>query len=49
MSRTIIGAGTDDNTKRLHERNKEVILKNCAPFTDCTSEINNTQIDRAKI
>ena len=49
MSRTIIGAGTDDNTKRLHERNKEVILENCAQFTDCISEINNTQIDRAKV
>ena len=27
---------------------KEVIFKNCAPFTDCISEINNTQIDNAK-
>ena len=24
---------------------KEVVLKNCASFTDCISEINNTQID----
>ena len=28
--------------------NKEVVLKNCAPFTNCISEINNTQIDNAK-
>ena len=28
--------------------NKKVIFKNCAPFTNCTSEINNTQIDNAK-
>ena len=28
--------------------NKKVIFKNCAPFTDCISEINNTQIDYAK-
>ena len=28
--------------------NKKVILKNCAPFTDCISKINNTQIDYAK-
>ena len=28
--------------------NKKVILKNCAPFTNCISEINNTQIDNAK-
>ena len=28
--------------------NKKVILKNCAPFTNCISEINNMQIDNAK-
>ena len=28
--------------------NKKVILKNCAPFTNCISEINNTHIDNAK-
>ena len=28
--------------------NKKVISKNCAPFTDCISEINNMQIDNAK-
>ena len=28
--------------------NKGVIFKNCAPFTNCISEINNTQIDNAK-
>ena len=28
--------------------NKKVIFKNCAPFTNCISEINNTQIDYAK-
>ena len=27
---------------------KKVIFKNCAPFTNCTTEINNTQIDNAK-
>ena len=30
------------------ERNKRVIFKNCAPFTNCKSEINNTEIDNAK-
>ena len=45
---TITGAGADDAAKRLDERNKGVIFKNCAPFTDCISEINNTQIDNAK-
>ena len=28
--------------------NKKVIFKTCAPFTNCISEINNTQIDNAK-
>ena len=28
--------------------NKKVIFKNCAPFTNCISEINNTQIDNAQ-
>ena len=28
--------------------NKKVIFKNCAPFTNCISEINNTHVDNAK-
>ena len=28
--------------------NRKVIFKNCAPFTNCISEINNTQVDNAK-
>ena len=28
--------------------NKEVVFKNCAPITDCISEINNRLIDNAK-
>ena len=45
---TITGAGDDDNTKRLDERYKGAIFKNCASFTDCLREINNTQIDTGK-
>ena len=45
---TITGAGDNDAAKRLDERNKGVILKNCASFTDCISELNNTQTDNAK-
>ena len=30
------------------ERDKVVICENFAPFTDCISEINNTQVDNAK-
>ena len=28
--------------------NMQVVFKNCTPFTNCRSEINNTQIDNAK-
>ena len=28
--------------------NKKVILKNCAPFTNCISKINNTEMDNAE-
>ena len=28
--------------------NKKVIFENCAPFTNCISKINNTQIDNAE-
>ena len=28
--------------------NEKVIFKICAPFTDCKSEINNAEIDKAK-
>ena len=38
----------DDAAKRLDERNKGVIFKNCAPFTKCISRINNTDINNAK-
>ena len=27
---------------------KKVIFKNCAPFTDCISKINKSQVDIAK-
>ena len=44
----ITGAGDNDTARRIDQRNKGVIFQNCAPFTDCVSEINNTQIDNAK-
>ena len=28
--------------------NKKLIFKNCAPFTNCISEINNTVVDNTK-
>ena len=32
----------------VNNNNKKVIFKNCAPFTNCISKINNTQKDSAK-
>ena len=50
MSGTTKVDGSEDNdaVKRADERNKGVIFKNCEPFTDCISNIYNTQIDNAK-
>ena len=32
----------------VNNTNEKVIFENCAPFTDCITEINNTQIDNAQ-
>ena len=45
---TIAGAGADAAARQTDKRDKGVIFKNCAPFTNCISEINNTQVDNAK-
>ena len=45
---TIIGEGDDTAARQADKRNKEVVFKNYAPFSDCISEINNTQVDNAK-
>ena len=39
---------TVNNTAAANNTNKKVIFKNCAPFTNCISKINNTQIDNAE-
>ena len=36
------------SSNRWKENNIQVLFKNCAPFTDCISEVSNTQIDNAK-
>ena len=38
-------AAADANANNI---NKKALLKNCAPFTNCISKINNTQIDNAE-
>ena len=45
---TITGAAADAATRQADERDKGVAFKNCAPFVNCISEINNTQVDIAK-
>ena len=32
----------------VNNTNKKIIFKNCAPFTDCMTKINSTQIDDAQ-
>ena len=46
---TITRAGDNAAARQADERDKGVAFRNCAPFTNCISEINNTQIDNAKI
>ena len=45
---TINGAGADAAASQADKRDKGVAFKNCAPFTNCISEISNTQVDNAK-
>ena len=45
---TITEAGANDAARQADEREKGVSFKNCAPFINCISELNNTQIDNAK-
>ena len=45
---TITGAGADAAARPADERDKGAAFKNCAPFTNCINEINNTQADSAK-
>ena len=44
----ITGREADAAARLAGKRNKGVIFKNCASFTDCISEISNTQVDNAK-
>ena len=44
----ITGDGDDTAARRVDERNKGVIFKNCAPFTKCISRINGTDIDNTQ-
>ena len=45
---TISASNTAAAGAAVNNDNRKVIFKNCAPFTNCISEINNTQVDKAK-
>ena len=44
------GTATVPNTggNNTNNSNEKVIIKNCASFSDCMTEINNTQVDNSK-
>ena len=45
---TITGAGDDAAARQADEINKGLIFKNCTPFVNCKSKINNAEIENAK-
>ena len=45
---TIAVSNTAAADADANNTNKKVIFKNCAQFTNCISEINNTQVDNAE-
>ena len=48
VSGTITVNNTAAKGAAANNNNKKVIFKNCAPFTKCISEVNNTNVDDAK-
>ena len=45
---TAVGARAGNEARATDRNKKQAIFKNCAPFTDCITEISNTQVDNAK-
>ena len=45
---TIPRRTADQAARQTDERNKGVLFKHCATFTDCINEISNTEIDNAE-
>ena len=48
VKRTITVNNTAAPDANANNTNKKVIFKNCAPFANCISEINNTKVVNAK-
>ena len=45
---SVVGVGAKSVAKKTYRKNKDIILKNCAPFTDYISKINSTHLDTVK-
>ena len=43
----VIQTNTADQGANAYNNNQKVVFKNYAPFTDCISKRNNTQVDNA--
>ena len=48
VSETVLVENTSAAGAAANNTNKKAIFKNCAPFIDCVSEINNTKVDKTK-
>ena len=44
---TIAGKRDDAAARQAEDINKKIIFKNCAPFTESVTEINNTRVHNA--
>ena len=45
---TVVGAGANEATRDQDKNDKLVVFKICAPFNNCISEMNSTQVHNAK-
>ena len=45
---TVVGAGATASARKIGRNNRHAIFKNCVPYIDCITEINNTQVDNGK-
>ena len=45
---TIVGAAAVNAMRATDRKNRQAIFKNCTPFTNCITEIKNTQVNNEK-
>ena len=44
----VVRQGANDAAIAADKSNKEIVFKNCAPFINCISKINNAEVDNAE-